>query len=200
MRSCATPKRGGSSFLLGSTNRIAGSIWSWGRNLINSVATNPFSSLFSSGQNQNQNQTSSAGGASLQASQLQYEAEQSGVLKITTAQGDTVSISFAALNEIESQSANASAGGSSASASNSEVASAYAASVQINGSLNSNEQSDITKLLGGLLQAMQDESSGNTAQAAQDLQGIGSLNSLQSFQFQWQQETQAQASTLSVLA
>jgi hypothetical protein len=168
-----------------------------GRALISSVTSSPsLASWLSPGQFQN----SAAGGTDLQASELEYDAEQSGVLKITIAEGDTVSISFAALSQLQSESASAATGGSTASIGSADSSSAFAVAVQVSGSLNGSEQADINKLVSGLFQAMQDESNGDGTQAAQDLQSIGSLNSLRSFQFAWQQQTQDQAGTLSVLA
>jgi hypothetical protein len=132
---------------------------------------------------------------SVQATHVESESRQEGALKITTADGDTVSISFAALQQFKSDSYGATAGGSSARSAKSTTKSAVKLDVKVNGSLDKNEIADISKLVDQLTAAVNDAHNGDSAKAAQDLSSIGSLDSVRSFRFAYQESTQLKSNT-----
>jgi hypothetical protein len=127
---------------------------------------------------------------SLQLSHFDAEIEQQGQLKVTTADGDTVTISFAEVDQLQSDSASATSGGSSASIRKTQASSSMAANIEVDGSLDDKEVADITKLLRGLVKVSSALASGQGAKAAGGLQNIGSLDSIKSFQFAYEEDTQ----------
>ena len=126
---------------------------------------------------------------SLELSHFDTETEQQGQLKVTTADGDTVTISFAELDQLQSDSSSATSGGSSAGIRKTQASSSMAANIEVDGSLDDKEVADITKLLRDLVKGSSGLASGQGARAAGGLQNIGSLDSIKSFQFAYQEDT-----------
>jgi hypothetical protein len=133
---------------------------------------------------------------SLQLSHFDAEIEQQGQLKVTTADGDTVTISFAELDQLQSDSSSATSGGSSASFRKTRASSSMAANIEVDGSLDDKEVADITKLLRDLVKMSSSLASGQGAKAAGGLQNIGSLDSIKSFQFAYEEDTQMKVDLL----
>jgi hypothetical protein len=126
---------------------------------------------------------------SLQLSHFDAEIEQQGQLKVTTADGDTVTISIAELDRLQSDSSSDTSGGSTASFQKTRASSSIAANIEVDGSLDDKEVADITKLLRDLVKVSSALASGQGAKAAGSLQNIGALDSIKSFQFAYQEDT-----------
>lgn len=120
-----------------------------------------------------------------QSASLQSASEQDASLNIKTAEGDTVKISFQALRAQQASASDSPSGSAASTASGSSIS----ASIEVQGSLSDQEVSDIKKLLTALGSAVKDAGSGNAAQAAQDLQQAGSLDTIQGFDFSYQQSS-----------
>jgi hypothetical protein len=133
---------------------------------------------------------------SLQQSHFDAEIEQQGQLKVTTADGDTVTISFAESDQLQSDSSSATSGGSSASLQKTRASSSQAVNIEVDGSLDDKEVADITKLLRGLVKVSSGLASGQGAKAAAGLQNIGSLDSIKSFQYAYEEDTQMKVDLL----
>ena len=130
-----------------------------------------------------------------QGATLDAKVTQTGALQVTTDEGDKISISFAALSELHAQTLQAQSGGTGANSGiNTSVnygstssSDSLAVSVQVNGSLNDKELADLGTLISQLAAGIQDPSQGVSAAQLSD---GGSLSSLNSYQFAYQQQTQ----------
>jgi hypothetical protein len=130
--------------------------------------------------------------ASFRGTQIEYRSEESASLEVKTDDGDTVSISFAALNRIRAGAYSAQAEGSSASAQSVSAESAFNVQVNVKGSLDDEELSQLSELLQRLV---------STARSGEPkpIQTSG-LESLDSFQFAYNAYQQASRATLEARA
>jgi hypothetical protein len=99
-----------------------------------------------------------------------------------------VSISFAALSRLHAESFQGQAGGASIDYGSASSSDKVSVGIQVNGSLNDKEVADITKLLGQLAASVNGSGQGVTAAQLQD---GGSLASLSSLQFAYQEQIRA---------
>jgi hypothetical protein len=135
--------------------------------------------------------------AQASASVLDAQVSRTGALQVTTDDGDTVSISFAALQQLHAESFRGKAGGARADYGSTSQTSGVSVDINVNGSLNDKEVADIGKLLQELSQAISDpNATGNAGQLgpAQFANG-GALDSLSNFQFAYQEQTQVDYSS-----
>ncbi len=121
------------------------------------------------------------------ATSFQAEAQQTGALKLTTADGDTVTISFSALEELQSDSYSAQKKGGTLNYSRSAASSSTSVNIQVDGSLDKGEIEDIGKVLNSLAKAVNSAQNGDTSGAAAALADTGSLDSVKDFQFAYQE-------------
>jgi hypothetical protein len=152
----------------------------------------PMASPFSMGAQSVWAKAASSPRGSLQLSHFDAEVEQQAQLKVTTADGDTVTISLAESDQLQSDSASATSGGSSASFRKTSASSSMVANIQVDGSLDDKEVADITKLLRNLVKMSSGLASGEAAKVPGGLQNMRSLDSIQNFQFAYQEDTQMQ--------
>lgn len=136
-----------------------------------------------------------------QNSHSSAQAQQAGVLQVTTAEGDVVTISFGGLQKARSDSRqSANANGYSAS-SHSSASASIAGGVQVQGSLSDKEVADISSLMSSLGSAIVDARNGDTEKFAADVASASSLGSVQRFQFAYQESAQSEySSTTRLLA
>ncbi|MEO6758119.1 MAG: hypothetical protein ABIO24_01610 [Saprospiraceae bacterium] len=113
-------------------------------------------------------------------------------MEVKTRDGDTVSISFAALNQIRAIAASAQADGTNATSQSVSAESAFNVQVNVNGSLDDREARQISELLKRLV---------STARSGhpQAIQTNG-LKSIDSFQFAYNAYQQASQTTLEARA
>jgi hypothetical protein len=140
--------------------------------------------------------------AQASASVLDAQFSSTGALQVTTDEGDTVSISFAALQQLHAESFRGNAGGARVDYGSSSQTSGVSVDINVNGSLNDKEVADIGKLLQELSQAISDPNgAGNSGQLdpAQFADG-GALDSLSNFQFAYQEQAQIDYSSSRVRA
>ena len=102
-----------------------------------------------------------------------------GDLELTTADGDKVSISFAAANQLHARSTRHSARTSQSSTVGVEV--------RVDGALDEKETADIAKLLQSLGEVVGDVKRGDLQELSEDLARIYSLSSVASFHFDYQE-------------
>jgi hypothetical protein len=136
--------------------------------------------------------SSNSGATAAQGSSFDSKVTQTGDLEVTTDEGDKISISFAALSELHAKTLQAQSGGTSIDNGSASSSDQLAINVQVNGSLNDKELSDLKSLIGQLAGAIQDPSQNISASQLSD---GGSLSSLNSFQFAYQKQTQVDYST-----
>lgn len=125
------------------------------------------------------------------AAHAESRVEQAGALQVTTADGDTVSISFAGLRELALDVFRAQSGRSAAEGGASSASSAMSVGVKVNGTLDDDEVADIQKLLGQMMSVVADARDGTLNAPATDYLASGSLESLQSFRFGYQENARA---------
>lgn len=147
--------------------------------------------LFRQGHGFRQHRTASSGStpsvsASASATTLDAEVSSAGALFVTTNDGDKISISFAALNQLHASSLQGGTKDAGVADGNTSAANGISVSVSVDGSLNSGEVTDIANPLKQLAQAIQNPA--NTPTPAQFADG-GSLDSLSSFQFAYLQNS-----------
>lgn len=131
-----------------------------------------------------------AGGTSLWASHLEADVEQKGSLKVTTAEGDTVTISFTESDSLQSDSVGGRSGGLSASSGQSRVSSSLDMHIQVDGSLDDKEVADISKLMRDLVKTASGLINDNGTKATQEIQKMRVPSSIQSYQFAYQEDAQ----------
>jgi hypothetical protein len=120
------------------------------------------------------------------------EVSRAGSLQVTTSDGDTVSISFAALEQAHAESFRGTDGASRVNYASASQSSGVSVDISVDGSLDREEVADIRKLLRQLSRAMDDPNA--TPDLAQFGDG-GALDSLDSFQFAYQEQTHADYSS-----
>jgi hypothetical protein len=139
--------------------------------------------------------------ARLQTATSSSELQRAGVLNITTAEGDTVSISFAGLQRSQSESYSARTSNRTAAGYSASSSAALAIEVKVDGSLSQQEMSDIGTLMEALGAAVSDARNGDSAKLMSDLESTYSLGSLQAFGFGYQETAQIQSrATTSMVA
>lgn len=131
-----------------------------------------------------------------QSSHSDTQAQQSGVLKVTTAEGDVVTISFGAMEQARSDSRFRSTPGGYSASYGSSASASMSVGVQIEGSLSDKEVADITALMGHLGAAIEDSRSGDSAKLAGDVAAAGKLQSIQGFQFAYQESYRGDYNTI----
>jgi hypothetical protein len=129
---------------------------------------------------------------STKAATLDAETTRNAALTVTTSDGDTVSISLSAFDQLHSETFRGGTKDSRVAYGGTSAASGASVQISVDGSLDVNEVADITDLLGQLNQAIVDPS--KTPDPSQ-FTGGGSLDSLRSFQFAYQQQTSVAYST-----
>lgn len=120
-----------------------------------------------------------------------------GALQVTTDDGDTVSISFAALEQLHAESFRGKAGGARVAYGGRSQSSQVSIDIGVEGSLDTKEVADITNLIQQLSQAIRNPAA--TPEAAQLGDG-GNLDSLDAFQFAYQQQVHVDYSSSRVRA
>jgi hypothetical protein len=122
------------------------------------------------------------------AATLDAQIRQTENLQITTDDGDKVSISLATLKQLHAESFQGQAGGASIDYGSASSSNKVSVGIQVDGSLDDKELADIGKLLGQLAASVHDSSQ---SPSALQLQDGGSLASLSSFQFAYQEQIRA---------
>lgn len=123
---------------------------------------------------------------------LDAEVSRTGALQVTTDDGDTVSISFAALEQLHAESFRGEAGGARAAYGSRSQSSNVAIGIDVEGSLDTEEVADITNLIQQLSQTIRNP---ETTPGALQLGDGGSLESLNAFQFSYQEQVQVDYSS-----
>jgi len=141
------------------------------------------------------------------AAALDVSVSRAGALQVTTDDGDTISISFATLDQLHAESFHGGTRGAGVAYSRlayshlayqgASQTSSVSVDINVNGSLDDKELSDIGRLLQQLSQAIYDPKA--TPDPAQFADG-GVLASLDVFQFAYQEQTHAEYSSSQVLA
>jgi hypothetical protein len=134
-------------------------------------------------------------GSHARSSVLQTDAQQSGALKVTTADGDTVSISFSARQQLQSLTYSGVGRHGSVEYSGSSASSSTTVAIRVDGSLDQSEIEDISKVMESLAQAVSRFRSGDPAGTVTALAGAGSLDSLQSVQLAYQENARLAGSS-----
>ena len=128
--------------------------------------------------------------ASARAATIDAEINRTGALQVTTDDGDSVTISFAALQQLHAESFRGKAGGAKIAYGNESQTSGVSVNISVDGSLDEQEVADIGELLQQLSSAVQDPSATpDTAQLVAQLSDGGGLDSLSAFQFAYQEQT-----------
>ena len=108
--------------------------------------------------------------ASARAATIDAEINRTGALQVTTDDGDSVTISFAALQQLHAESFRGKAGGAKIAYGNESQTSGVSVNISVDGSLDEQEVADIGELLQQLSSAVQDPSATpDTAQLAAQL-------------------------------
>lgn len=134
--------------------------------------------------------------SALAAARVSAELQQAGSLQIVTDDGDKVTISFAALQQMQAESVEATGEGAAASYQNLLARSSMTSSLKVEGSLDREELSDIRKLMRTIAKATRDVQRGDIGKAAARMARTSSLDSLQSFQYAYQQNARLEVTTL----
>ena len=128
---------------------------------------------------------------------LDAEVSRIGALQLTTDDGDTVNISFAALEQLHTESFRGKSNGERVAYGGTSQNSEVSVNISVDGSLDEQEIADISELLGQLSQAIANPE--ETPEPAQFDDG-GSLDSLDAFQFAYQEQTHVDYSSSRVRA
>ena len=126
------------------------------------------------------------------ATQSAAEAQQAGALKITTSEGDVVTISFAGLQQSQWDTYQATSPQGTAAGSTATSSSAMYVGVKVEGSLSDKEMTEIGTLMEHLGAAVNDAQAGDGSKLAADLTATRSLGSVQSFQFAYQESARSE--------
>lgn len=128
---------------------------------------------------------------------LDTEVSRTGALQVTTDDGDTVSISFAALEQLHAESFRGKSNGARVADGSTSQTNGVSVNISVDGSLDEQEVADISELIQQLSQAIHDPDA--TPEAAQFDDG-GALDSLDAFQFAYQEQTHVDYSSSRVRA
>lgn len=131
--------------------------------------------------------------ASFRGVRADYRSGEKAALEVKTEDGDTVSISFAALNRIQAGVYEAQAEGNAASAQSYSAQSSVEVSVKVEGTLDEDEVKQIGDLLDSLVTSARSESPGRPV----DTSGFGELDS---FEFAYKAYERVQVSSLEAQA
>ena len=126
--------------------------------------------------------------------------ETSGALSITTEDGDRVTLSYSALQAMAAASVSVADGNTSADGVSASSLRSASVSLSVDGQLDKQETSDITKLFKRFFHAVQDLFRGAPEKAAARLAKGGGLDSLSGFSFSLQQQSVAAAAQASCQA
>ena len=130
--------------------------------------------------------------AEASASHLEATTQRSGSLEVTTAEGDRVSISFSAAQQLQaSQVEVRGRHGQKAGAENVAQSSSVEVEVSVEGSLSDQEVADIAKLLESLSAAARGQ---GTPKPVPSPAASGGYQTINSFQFQYQEQVEFQYS------
>jgi hypothetical protein len=130
-------------------------------------------------------------GVEARAAHAESRVEQAGALQVKTADGDTVSISFASLRALSLDAFQARGGRSAAEGGGGAQSSAVSVSVRVQGTLDDQEAADIQDLLGRMMGAVEDARDGTLDAPPADLLAAGSLETLASYTFGYRENALA---------